>query len=275
MKPLKGIFMKALLAFLTLWIMFFGSVDIAAAGAGVSTDGSLVLSGPGGKPGRTSKESLAVLLDKEIEVFIFRHQTRVWRGGPASAAKVAKPELEGLIHKYANLHGVDPSLVRSVMRHESGFNPRAVSPKGAQGLMQLMPGTAELMGVSNPFDPEQNIAGGVGYLRLCLDRFNNDVALALAAYNAGPERVARTGGIPAIPETQNYVRNVMQTYTGKPQSAPATRGAHFITPGAGKNSKIIRGPSAAGAVKSDTGEDQPRRRGPRIIEVRYPAPKSR
>jgi hypothetical protein len=275
MGPPKGIFMKVLIAFLTLWVIFPGSVQMAAAGTGASTDGSLLLSGPGDKPGRASKESLAVLLDKEIEVFIFRHQTRVWRGASASSSKVAKPELEGLIYKYANLHGVDPSLVRSVMRHESGFNPRAVSPKGAQGLMQLMPGTADLMGVSNPFDPEQNIAGGVGYLRLCLDRFNNDVALALAAYNAGPERVARTGGIPAIPETQNYVRNVLETYTGKPQPASATKGARFITPGSGKDSKVIRGPSAATATRSDTAEDQPRRRGPRIIEVRHPAPKSR
>jgi hypothetical protein len=237
----------------------------------------LVLGGQDGKPGRASKESLSVLLGKEIEVFIFRHHTRVWpRGAYSSAPKVCKPEVQGLIHKYANLHGVDPSLVRAVMRHESGFDPQAVSPKGAQGLMQLMPGTADLMGVSNPFDPEQNIAGGVGYLRRCLDRFNNDVALALAAYNAGPERVAKTGGVPTIPETQVYVKNVLETYTGKPQPGTPTKGAHFITPGANRNSKVIKGAGSTNLAKSESAEDkQQRRKRPKIIEVRYPLKKSR
>jgi hypothetical protein len=174
---------------IALLLLAFPGLGLTAS-TKTSDDGSLILAGLDDRPGRTSKESLSVLLAKEIEVFIFRRHTRVWsRSAGLPAAQVPKPELESYIQKYASLHGVDPSLVRAVMRHESGFNPRAVSPKGAQGLMQLMPGTADLMGVANPFDPEQNIAGGVGYLRYCLDRFNNDVALALAAY----KRRARAG----------------------------------------------------------------------------------
>lgn len=234
-----------------------------------TSDGSLVLDNKHDRPGRASKESLSFLLGKEIEVFITRHHTRVWPRATGATPKMAKPELEGLINKYANMHGLDPSLVRAVMRHESGFNPQAVSPKGAQGLMQLMPGTADLMGVSNPFDPEQNIAGGVGYLRYCLDRFNNDVSLALAAYNAGPERVARSGGVPPIPETQSYVKNVMETYTGKPQPVVPGKGAHFITPGSAKNQKVIKGSSAEPLAKAEE-DGRKKRRGPKIIEVRYP-----
>jgi hypothetical protein len=264
-----------LLTILLVALFAFPSLTAAATPVTQTTsDGSLVLGDKHDRPGRASKESLSLLLGKEIEVFIFRHHTRVWPRASATSPKVAKPELEGLIHKYANMHGLDPSLVRAVMRHESGFNPCAVSPKGAQGLMQLMPGTADLMGVSNPFDPEQNIAGGVGYLRYCLDRFNNDVALALAAYNAGPERVARTGGVPAIPETQSYVKNVLETYTGKPQPGVPNKGAHFITPGTAKNHKVIKGSSPGQLARAEE-EGQKKRRGPKIIEVRYPLRTSR
>ena len=128
-----------------------------------------------------------------------------------------------MIRKYSQIYGVDPSLVRAVMRHESGFNATAVSPKGAQGLMQLMPGTAALMGVKDPFDPEQNIAGGVGYLRHCLDRFQHNVPLAVAAYNAGPESVAKCGAIPPYHETQLFVNNVMGSYAGPNQLKPGPR----------------------------------------------------
>ncbi len=92
-----------------------------------------------------------------------------------------------VIEKYARQYGVDEDLVWAVIRQESGFNPRAVSPKGAMGLMQLMPGTAAMLGVSDAFDVEQNVAGGIKYLEQCLNQFNQDVPLALAAYNAGPE----------------------------------------------------------------------------------------
>lgn len=126
-------------------------------------------------------------------------------------------QLTEIVQKYARLHEVDEDLVWAVMRAESGFNPRAVSPKGAMGLMQLMPGTASLMGVTDPFDVEQNIAGGVKYLEHCLSRFNQDISLALAAYNAGPENVAKYRGCPPFAETLNYVASVMGDYLGHPR----------------------------------------------------------
>lgn len=132
----------------------------------------------------------------------------------------AGPELAELIRKYAAQYGLDPQLVQLVIRMESGFNPQAVSPKGAMGLMQLMPGTAALLGVRDPFDVEQNLAGGIRYLKMCLDRFNNQLPLALAAYNAGPENVSRFGGIPPFAETVNYVRQIMAAYTGELPHVP-------------------------------------------------------
>jgi soluble lytic murein transglycosylase len=109
---------------------------------------------------------------------------------------------------------VETSLIKAVIKAESGFNHRAVSHKGAQGLMQLMPTTADLLDVSNPFDPTQNIFGGTRYLRQLLDRFNHDMRLAVAAYNAGPEAVENYRGIPPYKETQTFVKRVLQYYSG-------------------------------------------------------------
>jgi hypothetical protein len=132
------------------------------------------------------------------------------------ATLIKQSNLEVVIKKYAQEYGVDEDLVWAVIRQESGFNPRAVSPKGAMGLMQLMPGTATLMGVSDPFDVEQNIAGGVKYLEQCLSQFNQDVPLALAAYNAGPANVVKYQGCPPFVETRNYVASILQSYAGEP-----------------------------------------------------------
>lgn len=118
-------------------------------------------------------------------------------------------DAEEAVRRAARRHGVDPSLAVAVARAESGFNPLAVSSSGALGLMQLMPGTARSLGVSDPFDVEQNADGGVRYLAEQLRRFG-DVRLALAAYNAGPNRVARHGEVPPIPETQRYVERVLE-----------------------------------------------------------------
>ncbi len=132
----------------------------------------------------------------------------------------ARHKIAEMIQKYARLHHVDPKLVWAVMRRESGFNSQAVSPKGAMGLMQLIPSTAALMGVSEPFNAEQNIAGGVKYLKHCLVRFNNDVILALAAYNAGPDNVIKYNGCPPFAETRAYVANVLKDYSGAAVSFP-------------------------------------------------------
>ena len=122
--------------------------------------------------------------------------------------------LAGLIRQYARHQGLSPRLVQSVVQVESGYNPRALSSKGAQGLMQLMPGTARELGVGDAFDPEENIRGGTRYLRQQLDRFDGDLTLALAAYNAGPTAVSRYGGIPPYRETQRYVQKVLSLYRG-------------------------------------------------------------
>jgi len=115
---------------------------------------------------------------------------------------------DAIIEKYANHYSLDPSLIRSIIATESGFNPKAVSPKGARGLMQLMPSTAERLGVTNSFDPEQNIRGGVKHLRFLMDNFNNDLTLSLAAYNAGENLVQRLGRVPEIKETRNYIQSI-------------------------------------------------------------------
>lgn len=112
------------------------------------------------------------------------------------------------IEQAARQYQVDPALVRAVIHAESGFNPRARSPKGAIGLMQLMPATARLMGVDDPHQPQHNIRGGVRYLAELLARFRSDITLATAAYNAGPEAVRRHAGVPPYPETQVYVQRV-------------------------------------------------------------------
>ena len=128
------------------------------------------------------------------------------------------------IQDAAARYGVPERLVQSVIRVESQFNARAVSVKGARGLMQLMPETASMLGVSNSFDPRQNIDGGVRHLRGLIDRFGNDLPLALAAYNAGEKAVLNYRGIPPFPETRDYVSRVLYLYDGSNGSttAPST-----------------------------------------------------
>lgn len=128
---------------------------------------------------------------------------------PASA-------LSPIFDRAAASYGIESALLRAVAHRESAFQPCAVSRAGAMGLMQLMPETAAALGVEDPFDPEQSILGGARFLRFLLDRFQNDLSLALSAYNAGPSRVERHGGVPPIPETQDYVSSILSSLSKPP-----------------------------------------------------------
>ena len=144
------------------------------------------------------------------------------------AADVAAERYEGEITRLANDHGVDPALVKAVIKAESNYDNRAISRAGALGLMQLMPETARLRNVDNPFNPVQNIEGGVRHLKYLLSTFD-DLKLVLAAYNAGENAVRRYGGVPPYPETRSYVATVLRhygRYSGlAPGDAPATASA--------------------------------------------------
>lgn len=122
-------------------------------------------------------------------------------------------EIGTIVAAVAKEYGIDPALVWAIIRQESGGNPNAVSTAGAEGLMQLMPGTAAEMGVTNPFNAQQNIQGGVAYFAYLLKMFNGNIALALAAYNAGPGAVEKYGGIPPYQQTQNYVKDILGSYS--------------------------------------------------------------
>jgi len=125
------------------------------------------------------------------------------------AASVNPAEFEQLIKTCSDKYGVSSSLIKAVIHAESGYNPNAISSKGAGGLMQLMPATAKDLKVADRFNPKDNVEGGVKYLRFLLDTFNGDVSLAVAAYNAGLSRVAKYGGIPPYNETRTYVNRVL------------------------------------------------------------------
>jgi hypothetical protein len=133
---------------------------------------------------------------------------------PLELRPVPSPQWESWIRTHAAAAGIDPRLVQALMQAESAYNPRAVSKKGAMGLMQLMPGTAREVAVTDAFDPEQNIRGGVAYLRRMLDIFGGRTELAVAAYNAGPGAVQRYAGIPPYAETRQYVERVLGLYRG-------------------------------------------------------------
>ncbi|MGO4883586.1 MAG: lytic transglycosylase domain-containing protein [Bryobacteraceae bacterium] len=151
-------------------------------------------------------------------------RTTVKTRTPVSSAPSAKPPapLAETVNRIARQNQVSPELVDSVIQVESNYNPNALSPKGAQGLMQLIPATARRFGVSDVFDPEDNVQGGARYLRYLLELYRGDEALALAAYNAGEGAVARYGGVPPYPETQSYVAKVQQRLAGAPAAETET-----------------------------------------------------
>ena len=182
----------------------------------VNTDGKIVFT------------NLAVYSQPAIEpTTAVRYPTTL--PGRIAASNPANP-LDSLIDSISARHGVDATLVRSVIEIESNFNRRAVSPKGAMGLMQLIPATGARFGVRDFFDPAQNIDGGVRYLRLLLEMFQGNLDLSLAAYNSGENRVARLGRIPNIPETQDYVRKVKSAYSRRGGQGARIQSATDVPP---------------------------------------------
>src|SRR5712692_6246820 len=151
--------------------------------------------------------------DLSPPVPVMTHQNPRLPGPPTAPENPQK--LDAVINSIGDLHHIDPDLINSVIHAESGFNPRAVSPKGAQGLMQLMPQTASHLGVANAFDPRANVEGGTRYLRELLERYNFDLIKALAAYNAGPHRVEQYRGVPPYFETRAYVARVVRDFNRK------------------------------------------------------------
>lgn len=171
-----------------------------------------ILTLPGGKK---------MYVDLTLPIYITRKingKVKMWIYNPQT--KLEKPikytvnpkRFNEIIAKASQVYGVNPKLIHSVIRHESNYNPRAVSPAGAMGLMQLIPGTAKRMGVQDAFDPYQNIMGGTKYLRLLLDMFKGNPINAIAAYNAGEHRVIKYGGVPPFPETKQYVKRVINDF---------------------------------------------------------------
>jgi soluble lytic murein transglycosylase-like protein len=163
---------------------------------------------------------------------------------PAPVATPAVKDMKSAVAAASDKHLIDADLIDSVIRAESGFNPKAVSPKGARGLMQLMPGTAAKLGVQDPFDAWANVDGGTRYLRELLDLYNYDLAKALAAYNAGPQRVEQYHGVPPYRETRAYVSSVIRDFNRKKVAARKSQAkSQAKKPGPAK-------PAASGAEKA-------------------------
>jgi len=175
----------------------------------------------------------------------------------AAAFTTASPvNLNDVVNSASGRYRLDPDLVNSVIKAESGFNVRAVSPKGAQGLMQLMPGTASKLGVPNAFDPQANVEGGTKYLRELLERYNFDLVKALAAYNAGPQRVEQFGGVPPYYETRAYVARVVRDFNKKKAAQGKAAASQKST--AKTTAKVRAGKAGASGVvaqaKADSGQ---------------------
>lgn len=192
----------------------------------------------------------------EIESF-----EKDWFTPPPAASlegSPSAPDLNQLVNAASAAYHLDPDLVNSVILAESGFNAQAVSPKGAQGLMQLMPGTAWRLGVTNPFNPQANVEGGTRYLRQLLERYNFDLLKALAAYNAGPQRVEQYRGVPPYRETRAYITRVVRDYnrkkTAQEKAAAAAKAQSSKTAPANHSGAKAQPPRASDPRASDPHE---------------------
>jgi len=165
------------------------------------------LTGASTPPGAAKRQTFVVRVDPRTGKLVRRELTP----GTAKYTKTPPAAITNLVDRSARVHGVDPLLVHSVIQVESNYDPNAVSPKGAEGLMQLMPQTSRMLGVGNTFDPGENIEAGVRYLKYLHDLYKDD-RLALAAYNAGPGAVEKFKAVPPYPETRKYVEEVGQRY---------------------------------------------------------------
>lgn len=171
--------------------------------------------------------------------------------GPAGFPARPTTDLATVVNEASGRYRLDPDLVNSVIKAESDFNPRAVSPKGAQGLMQLMPGTASQLGVMNAFDAQSNVEGGTRYLRELLEHYNFDLVKALAAYNAGPQRVEQFGGVPPYYETRAYVARVVKDFNKKKVAQQKAAG-NAKSSGTAALAKASGGSRKAPARKTDS-----------------------
>jgi soluble lytic murein transglycosylase-like protein len=165
--------------------------------------------------------------------------------------------LNQVVSEASGRYKLDPDLVNSVIKAESAFKVHAVSPKGAQGLMQLMPGTASQLGVPNAFDPQANVEGGTKYLRELLEKYNFDIVKALAAYNAGPQRVERFGGVPPYYETRAYVRRIVLDFNKKKAEQQKALPAKKVSVNKAGSKTARRTPanaSSAGTVQAKIGQ---------------------
>jgi len=178
---------------------------------------------------------------------------------PPSLAASPKVNLHDVVSSASNTHLIDPDLITSVIHAESNFNPHAISPKGAQGLMQLMPQTASKLGVNNTFDPQANVNGGTKYLRELLELYNWDMVKALAAYNAGPQRVQQYHGVPPYRETRAYVRRIILDFNSK---KIAEQKAAAAAKRAAAKDASIKAPAAKAHPKTAASAKQAELRGP-------------